>query len=119
MSGGTRSRNRRKRTTGVAAAKETVRGCFAYVWLLLAFACLCGGAAPAAAQTIAPPNTVFKAGVVYGLAGDTSMIGTGYAAGGSKMSGRNQTMDHRKQAAGIASSTILLGGFGPTVARGF
>ncbi len=64
--------------TAVAAAKTAVRGCFAHGWLLLALACLCGGAAPAAAQTIVePPNTDLKAGVVYGRAGGTSIIGTG------------------------------------------
>jgi hypothetical protein len=108
-----------ERTTGVAAAKATVRGCFAPAWLLLAFACLCGGAAPAAAQTVEPPNTDLKAGVVYGFAGGSAHIGGSCAAGGSKMSGRNQTMDQRKQAAGIASSTILLAAFAPTVARAF
>ena len=40
-----------ERTTTVAAAKATLRGCFAHTWLLLALACLCGGAAPAAAQS--------------------------------------------------------------------
>jgi hypothetical protein len=74
-------------------------------------------AAPAATQTITAPNTDLKAGVVYGLASGSSNIGSGYAAGGSKISGRNQTMDHRKQEAGIASSTVLLAAFAPAVAR--
>ncbi len=82
MNGGKRSRDYRKLATAVAAAKATLRGSFAHAWLLLALACLCGGAAPAAAQTVAPPNTVFKAGVVYGLANGSSVIGGGYAAGG-------------------------------------
>lgn len=51
MSGVKRSRDYGKRTTAVVNAKATVRGCFASVWTLVVFACLCGGAAPAAAQT--------------------------------------------------------------------
>ena len=71
MSGATRSRDYRKRTTAIAAAKATVRGCFANLWLLVVFACLCGGVAPAAAQT-APS---FTAPAAYNAQPGTVLVG--------------------------------------------
>jgi len=55
----------------VAAAKVTVPGCFARGWLLVAFACFCGWAAPAAAQT--PPS--FAAPAAYNAQPGTVPVG--------------------------------------------
>ncbi|HUA01994.1 MAG TPA: FG-GAP-like repeat-containing protein [Candidatus Aquilonibacter sp.] len=51
MSGGKRSRDCRKRTTGVTAPKATERGCFLRAGLVLALVCACGWARPTVAQT--------------------------------------------------------------------
>jgi uncharacterized repeat protein (TIGR01451 family) len=46
------------------------------------FAWLFGFSSPGSAQTVAPPNSVLKAGNVYGLASGNSNVGTGNVAGG-------------------------------------
>src|SRR5271169_5631892 len=47
----------------------------------------------AAAQTVAPPNSVFKAGNVYGLASGAANVGTGNVAGGYFGNGSGAVFD--------------------------
>jgi len=65
-----------------AAIKASALSRLAYRCLLVVLAWYFGLPLPASAQTVAAPNSVFKAGNVYGLASGTANVGTGNVAGG-------------------------------------
>ena len=60
---------------------------------LLAFAFFLIRTTPLAAQTVAPPNSVFKAGNVYALASSAANVGTGNVAGGYFGNGSGSVFD--------------------------
>ncbi len=71
------------------------------------------GCAPLAGQTIAPPNSVFKAGVVYGLGTNTSNIGTGNAVGGYFGNGGGKLFDVAvTNGTGNGGQLFVFSGFG-------
>jgi hypothetical protein len=71
-----------------SAIRRLGRGC-----QLLAFAFFLIRTTPLAAQTVAPPNSVFKAGNVYALASSPANVGTGNVAGGYFGNGSGSVFD--------------------------
>ena len=76
-----------------AAIKASALSRLAYGCLLVVLAWDFGLPLPASAQTVAAPNSVFKAGNVYGLSNGTTNIGSGNMAGGHFGNGSGTLFD--------------------------